>query len=289
MTDDVEAPAPAPRPRHSPRLLGVLLCYNDADFLEDAIDHLIANRHDIVVWDHGSTDDTPRVLDAHRGVFVERRHIPRDFDFYELYPTMSRHLMEEYAHRYDWISWPDQDELLEGPRRDRPYHEYLAELIESPHDWVEFRNFNFWVTEEDDPAVHSPVARVRHYALFDGCSPRVRSWRASVTNVREFNHNPLPGAKCPVSFNLRHYPARTYEQLERRVFVDRAGMSRSGMNYHYDAMRANLDRIRVPADRLHLDDGVSELIADDIFDWWTIYRPPDRPEESGHVSQAEER
>ena len=40
------------------KLLGVLLCYNDADILEDAILHLLEHNHDLVVWDHGSDDGT---------------------------------------------------------------------------------------------------------------------------------------------------------------------------------------------------------------------------------------
>jgi hypothetical protein len=43
-------------------LLGVLLCYNDADILKDVMEHLWANKHDVIVWDHGSDDDTPKIL-----------------------------------------------------------------------------------------------------------------------------------------------------------------------------------------------------------------------------------
>ncbi|MBN1575359.1 MAG: glycosyltransferase family 2 protein [Chitinispirillaceae bacterium] len=256
---------------NSPKMLGVLLCYNDGDLLGDAIEHLLNNNHDLVVWDHGSDDCTPRVLDNYNGNLVERRFIPRSFDFYRLYQAMSKNLIERYIGRYDWISWPDQDELLEGPRRDRSLFDYLLEAADSPYDWVQFHNFNYWLTDQDDPSAVSPVERIRHYSLFPDCAPRIRSWRAKVTNIRAFNHNSLPGARYPSLFNLRHYPARTVDQMDKRIFVDRAKLFRNGMNYHYDNLRLNIAKTRLKADQLHYDDGVSELNSSVIYNWRTIY------------------
>ena len=133
------------------RCLGVLLCFNDADLLDESISYLLDQNHDLVAWDHGSTDDTPAVLERFRPHLRELRHVPRDFDFYELYPAMSRHLIENYVDEYDWISWPDQDEFLEGPARDRSYYEYLVQAHEAGIDWIRFRNFNYWWTDADDP------------------------------------------------------------------------------------------------------------------------------------------
>ncbi len=109
------------------RCLGVLLCYNDGDLLEESIRYLLEQDHDLIVWDHGSTDETPSVINRFRSELLETRWLPREFDFYELYPEMSRHLIANRARDYDWISWPDQDEFLEGPARDRPYRDYLLE------------------------------------------------------------------------------------------------------------------------------------------------------------------
>ena len=108
--------------------------------------------HDLVVWDHGSTDETPEVLHRLAGEFVELQSIPRSVDFYGLYQAMSAHLLEDYVSKYDWVSWPDQDEFLEGPDRSRPYRDWLEEVAASPYDWIQFNNFNFWWTDADDPA-----------------------------------------------------------------------------------------------------------------------------------------
>jgi hypothetical protein len=124
-----------------PRLLGVLLCYNDGDILEDTIMSLLDNNHDVVVWNHGSTDNTKAVLEGFRRELREITDIGRHVEFYDIYPLMSKHLMHNYVDQYDWISWPDQDEILEGPDRGKPYHYCLAEAVESPHNWIQFKDF----------------------------------------------------------------------------------------------------------------------------------------------------
>jgi glycosyltransferase involved in cell wall biosynthesis len=253
------------------RCLGVLLCFNDGDLLEESIAHLVEQGHDVIAWDHGSTDETPAVLERLRPELVEVRSVPREFDFYDLYPAMSRHLIERYSRDYDWISWPDQDEFLEGPDRSRPYREHLREADESGVDWIRFDNFNFWWTDEDDPSTAAATRRVRHYALWPDCPPRIRAWRARLTNIREFNHNPIDGTPAPRRFRLRHYPMRSREQMLARVERDRAGLRRGDMNFHYENMRRRPESLRIPAGALHLDDGVRDLDPEPIFDWRTIY------------------
>jgi len=254
-----------------PKALGVLLCYNDADILPEAIESLLNNNHELVVWDHGSDDGTAGVLDRYASHFVEREFVPREFDFYKLHAKVSKHLRKHYCERYDWISWPDQDEILEGPTREKSYYDYITEVVNSEFDWVQFRNFNYWFTEEDDPAILAPTQRIRRYSLFPDCSARIRAWRASVTNIREFNHNPLDGLREPRLFNLRHYPMRTHEQMIRRLNKDRGGLERHGTNWHYNNMKSNFDKLLIPAPSLHFDDGHAELNPELIFNWRAIY------------------
>lgn len=253
-----------------PRLLGVLLCYNDGDLVEEAVQYLRDQGHELVVWDHGSDDGTTSVLRSLRTELVELTEVPRSYDFYRLYPAMSKHLLTNYVDRYDWISWPDQDEFLEGPDRTRSYGEWLEEADGSPYDWIRFDNYNYWWTKADDGTIERATERVRHYALFGNCAPRVRAWRASATNERRFNHNPALGVEYPVRWRLRHYPMRTEEQMWRRINVDRAGLRRGGSNYHYDNMASWVERLNIPPEALHFDDG-NELDSSPVFDWRTIY------------------
>jgi hypothetical protein len=260
-----------PPRKGNPRMLGVLLCYNDADILPDVIEHLLTNNHAIIAWDHGSDDGTAAVLDRYQSQLLERQLIPRSFDFYKLYQAMSAHLIKNYIRDYEWISWPDQDEILEGPDRTKSYYSWVLEVLDSKHTYVQFNNFNYWFTTEDDPAIESPAKRIHRYAVFPDCAPRIRAWKAKVTNTREFNHNSLKGSLYPQRFNLRHYPMRTAAQMERRIQKDRANLQRDGINYHYNNMKSNASRLFIPHESLLLDDGKSELQHTPVFNWRSIY------------------
>jgi len=254
------------------KCLGVLLCYNDADMLEDAILHMLNNNHELLAWDHGSDDGTAAILDKYQDQLVERRNIPRSYDFYNLYQAMSEHLIQGFIRQYDWISWPDQDEILEGPDRSKSYDAWLQDVHDEGYDSIQFNNFNFWFTAADDVHLLSPLERVRHYSLFPDCAPRIRSWRASKTNIRIFNHNPLDGKKLPYHFNLRHYPMRTHAQMIRRLEKDRANLQRNGSNYHYDYMAGEqVNKLIIEPGRLHYDNGQDELNPDLKFNWRDVY------------------
>lgn len=252
------------------KVLGVLLCYNDADILEDVIKYLISNKHNIIVWDHGSDDGTREILDKYDNILVERKYVPRTFDFYKLYQEMSQNLIDNYIDKYQWISWPDQDEILEGPDRRKSYYDYICEVYKSEYDWVKFNNFNYWFTSEDNISEVSPIKRIKRYCLFPDCAPRIRSWRAKVTNIREFNHNTLPGKMYPLFFNLRHYPMRTINQAKRRLNKDRAFIQRGNANYHYNNMKRNFKKVFIKPRNLFYDNG-NELKKEVIFNWRDIY------------------
>lgn len=253
-------------------MLGVLLCYNDGDFLAENIEYLLSQNHHIIAWDHGSTDDTPLVLEKYKEHLLETRYIPRQVDFYDLYQLMSARIIKQYKNKYDIISWPDQDEILEGPFRDKSYYEYLIEFYDSPFSWIRFNNMNFWYSPKDN-CEEKTIDRVKYYSFFPNCSPRIRAWKSQVTNIRIFNHNPLAsGVELPIAFNLRHYPFRTKEQMERRINVDRANLMRGTSNYHYEQMKSRLEALETfdASKELHFDDG-KELNRNPDFDWMKFY------------------
>ena len=275
--DALPARANSHRPKASqPRKLGVVLTYNDDDIVGDVIDHLLANNHDLVVWDNGSQDGTWDVLRARADELMELRRVSKDeLGLYDIYGAMSQHIIDCYVTSYDWVSWPDSDEILLGDDLSVTYGEFTDRLAASSYDWVQFRNWNFWWTEIDDSTIASPIDRVRHYALFPDCAPRIRAWRADRTNERVFNHNPVVGTRFPTLANLCHYPMRGPEQANKKLLT-RAGIQRGESNWHYNKMQREPSVLRIPAAKL------CELPADPrtpgpwtlretAFQWRNIY------------------
>lgn len=256
--------------KKTPRCLGIGLFYNDEDMVRDSVEHLLENNHDLVVWDHGSTDGTAAILDEYQKHFVERLFLPREFDFYKLFETVSHHILDNYVSQYDWISFPESDEILEGPDRGKSYYEHVLDVYESPYDWLQFNNIVHWFTSEDDRSIVSPVERIRRYCIHATCPPCVYAWRASAMNVRWFNHNAAGGEKYPVHFNTCHYQMRSKEQMEKRI-RDRVGVRRGSENYHMDYMARNISNLYIEPEALHYDDRSSDLDLAEIFDWSVVY------------------
>jgi hypothetical protein len=261
-----------------PRCLGVCLFYNDDDIAEDAIKYLLENNHELVVWDHGSNDRTSEILDRFRPYIRERHFLPRSFDFYKIFEHVSRYVIQNYAPEYDWISFPESDEFLEGPDRKKSYYNYVCDVVDSPYDWIQFDNIVFWFTDKDNLAEYSPRRRIRHYSVWTDCLPRIYAWRARCMNVRWFNHNPAEGLKFPVNFNTCHYHVRSEEHMIKRI-NNRIGLSRGTMNTHFDFMAHNINKMRIPADRLHLDNGIDDLLKVQTFNWKEIYNNLDALQE----------
>lgn len=252
-----------------PRCLAIALFYNDDDIVADHLKHMLENNHDVVVWDHGSSDGTAGILDQFNGAIRARHHLPRSFDFYRIFEHVSRYVMDHYAKDYDWISFPESDEFLEGPDRSKGYYDHVCDVVDSPYDWLTFRNQVFWYTSADDQTIASPRQRIKHYSPWLDCPPRVYAWRASCMNVREWNHNPARGIRYPVPFNTCHYQFRSEAQSEKRI-EGRIGLRRGVSNFHFDFHAMNRDVLRIDPTELHCDDG-GELSVSPSIDWSRVY------------------
>jgi hypothetical protein len=64
---------------------------------------------------------------------------------------------------------------------------------------------------------------------------------------------------------------RSTEQMQRRLNKDRAGLQRGGANYHYDNMMGHAEKLLIPPEQLHYDDGIRDLDPTPVFNWRTIY------------------
>ena len=288
------------------RCLAVLLFHNDEDLVDDQIEHWLHNNHDIVIFNHNSTDATTSIIDEYyskkdkygilrvytlgsgvpfknNGVFEEISYIlmgrPLDNSPYRNHIQVSDGKWSgvNYSKQYDWISFPESDEFLEGPDRSKSYHEHLLDVHASRYNFMTFANMVFWFTSADDMSIKSPRKRMKYYAYKSGedCGIRVYAWRGALTNIRWFGHNPPKGCshsdRYPTDFVTCHYEMRSETQMKAKL-ADRKNVSVGTGNCHYDIMASLLESgsMFISPDRLHYDDG-SDLSLVRDFDWDTIY------------------
>ena len=45
------------------KCLAIMLFHNDKDIVEEQIQHMTDNKHDIIIFNHNSTDNTQQIID----------------------------------------------------------------------------------------------------------------------------------------------------------------------------------------------------------------------------------
>ena len=269
------------------KCLAVMLFHNDEDLVEDQLDHMISNNHDIIVFDHCSTDTTRDIIAKNKHRILQHYELGSELIFQnnEVFIHISKILQSDYAH-YDWISFIESDEFLEGPDRSKSYYQHLLDIHKSKYTWITFDNFVFWYTEKDDLSIKSPRQRIKYYAYKSNCAERVYAWRGNLTSIRYFNHNPPVNGtlanKYPIPFRTCHYEIRSVEQAQKKLgdrvkkideilhSIKQNKTKQFPPNIHYKIMHEKLGQLDISSSNLHFDDG-GELIADQLNDFGSIY------------------
>ncbi len=261
--------------------LAVILFHNDEEIVEEQINHMLSNKHDIIIFNHNSTDNTGDLIKKKANEHSEIKKIydiSKDIPFINngVFKYISQILIDDYSHKYDWITFVESDEFLEGPKRDKNYYEYLLDVSKTSSTYIQFDNMLFWFTVKDDPSIKSVRKRIKHYSYYRNCGPRIYAWKAKYTNIRRYNHNkPINAKKYPIHFNTCHYPFTSIHQMERKL-IGRSKLSNRMENSHYKKLHNTISnehkrrKLIIEPKQLHYDDG-SDLIKDDKINWYYIY------------------
>lgn len=221
--------------------------YNEADMLDQVLDHLHEQGISFVVLDGGSQDGSIDIAQRFKGKgLLEHRILRRDVC--KLREDLD--CLIEMAARYspDWILKNDADEFLEA----REAGHMLLEAIttEDGHGFniIQFDNFDFCLTKKDYQSREPDIRkRLRFYEWTDDY--RYKAWRfyQGATYRDSGGHYPVfPGwvkpKVSPRKLVVRHYPFRSPEQAMRKVFKERlpryAQEERAiGWHLHYDGFK----------------------------------------------------
>lgn len=253
--------------------LAVILFHNDEEIVNEQIEHMINNKHDIIIFNHNSNDKTKELIEAandnHKEI-IKIYELGSNISFVsgEVFKVISDILMANYKDKYDWITFIESDEFLEGPKRDKSYYEYLVDVSKTESTYIQFNNMLYWFTDSDDVSIKRVRDRLKYYSWFYNCGPRIYAWKAKYTNNRLWNHNvPSLAKKYPIHFNTCHYPFTSkYKYIQK--LKTRKLASIGEINYHYKKLydeREEILKLKME-DHLHYDDG-SNLKETEKYDW----------------------
>jgi hypothetical protein len=229
-------------PRDTPfRIHGVMCVHDEADVLEEALDHILANVDALHVLDTGSTDGCWDIVQARarrdaRLASATRAEVRFTNDMRGILFERARHTFRPG----DWVARMDPDEFFVPDLlpTDDPWHAAsLREFLERrvmPHEGRVFaRMFEFVITRQEaekleraadrgesgeDPS-QSITQRRRAYVTDPVPEPRFFRFRKGM-RWGPLNPNPFnPGVPARARLAIAHYRWRTLEQMKRRFEI----------------------------------------------------------------------
>lgn len=233
----------------------ILATYNEADIIKESVEKLIAGGVQVFVIDNGSTDRTAGILAplVGRGV-VDIRSVKFHEDGREIYDWTSILRMKEQLSKelgFDWYLHVDADEIRYAPWPHLSLAEGLDRVDRSGYNLVNFKLFNFRLTQDlgpsDDYERDMPDYSAGEY--FN--QYQVKAWKAhpDIDIVGYGGHIARrPDARIyPVRFIHKHYPVRSLEHGRRKILQERkqrfsTAEKQRGWHVQYDQMADVLEQ-----------------------------------------------
>ena len=215
-----------------PPLVAILAAYNEADIIGAAVSHLVEQGAFLYLLDDGSTDGTVEAARAAAGdrlIGWESLADPaadrqRTFQWSRILDRKSELAASIDA---DWFIHQDADEFRESPWPHLSLAEAVGLVDRLGWNAIDFEVFTFVPERGGNDSARDPVAGFTRYhpaAAYDRV--QVRCWKKGPLAVdlkSTGGHEArFPGRRIfPVRFPMRHYPIRSAEQGERKVFLER--------------------------------------------------------------------
>lgn len=225
-------------------VLAILSAYNEEDVVGEVLDHLRGQGVAVYFIDDGSSDATARIAEARLGrgvVHVERRPPSPVFDW-EALLRRKQEIAREWPAA--WYIHHDADEFRESPWPGSTLAQAIAQVDAWGYNAIDFEVFTFALEEGEAGGSPAALRHVRPTAEFDRV--QVKCWKrtdAALDLVSSGGHAAtFEGRRvCPIRFLLRHYPLRSRQQAERKVFRERLGRLRPeerarGWHVQYDGL-----------------------------------------------------
>jgi hypothetical protein len=243
----------------SPRVLAVMVAYNEADIIGTCISALAEHGCDTYLIDHGSTDGTAEVAREWLGrglIGIER--FPEDSGFparnakeMVWVDLLRRREQVVGEHDYDWYVLNDADEFREAPWPGLTFAQGLGRAEELGFNAVSFRVMDFRPVDGRFEPGQDPREVLTGWEPGNAVdSAQVKAFKRpaddSLDIVNRAGHDVrFTGRRvCPVQFILRHYPIRSPEHGVRKVMKERlprfaAEERKAGWHVQYDELIAD--------------------------------------------------
>jgi Glycosyl transferase family 2 len=216
------------------RVVALMSAYNEGDIISPVLSHLIENGVEVYFLDNHSTDDTVEQASRWLGRGVIRIETfpaeaaasaePPPFDWGAILRRKEELANELEA---DWFIHYDADEIRESPWPGVSLADAIEWVDRLGYNCIDFRVVNFPPTDDGFRRGLDPRTYFRYWeppGEFD--EVQIKAWKkgAAAISLAPFGGHQVKFRDrrvFPIRFLLRHYPIRSQEHGERKVFEER--------------------------------------------------------------------
>lgn len=240
--------------------------FNEADLIGSTIEHLAREGIGAYLIDNWSTDGTWEIAQRPGLIGAERFPAEGPSAHYEWRQLLGR--VEELAAttRADWLVHIDADERRESPWPGVSLRDGLWRVDHRGFNAVDHTILGFPPIDDGFQPGSDPEQYFRHFEF--GRNPghfrQIKAWKRGKSRVdlaSEGGHNAsFEGRRVfPFNFLTKHYPIRSQEHGERKIFRERQerwSPSERGEGWHiqYDHLRPGHRFVREPETLVPFDD-----------------------------------
>lgn len=208
------------------KIVGMLSTYNEEDFVEEVIEHLLDQGLELVILDNGSSDNTFEICKKfqNQGVLKLVQFKSSTYQWAIILIKLYDMALRESP---DWVIRSDSDELLESGRNNLTLKDAIVEVDSQGFNLIQFDEFNFFMTDKDNENSNSVKKRMTYYSWVSEFMYRCWKYSPGIRVEDQGGHIPVfpPDQKYKIftrNFVIRHYNIRSKEQAEQKVMQRRA-------------------------------------------------------------------
>jgi glycosyltransferase involved in cell wall biosynthesis len=211
------------------RVVAFLPIFNEADIIEMTIRRLGESGVQVYVLDNWSTDGTWEIVQRNAAlnlIGAERNPADGSGATYDLQRTAERIAALSAKIRPDWSLWHDADEYFQSPWPSISLRSALFRVDQEHYNAISFQGITF---PPVDNSFRPGSDFVKHFQYWTAHYPAqciwIRGWKGSATDVRIVggSHDARFSGRYvyPEKFIIRHYPIRSQQHGEAKVFRER--------------------------------------------------------------------
>lgn len=203
------------------KIVCMLPVFNNVDFIEEVIEHLLSQGLNLVILDDGSTDGTFEICKkySNRDDVELLQVIHKGWQNIKIIRTLYHMALLKSP---NWVIRSDSDEVLESGMKDMTLRDAIIKVDSEGNNIIQFDCFEFFLTDNDDKSTSKITDKIKYYSWQHDFL--YRAWKVSPGISPELGWGHIPVFPeyqkykiYPKKFVLRHYRFRSIKQVQDKI------------------------------------------------------------------------